>query len=318
MNVLITGRLPENMVDRIKAEHRVVVNPEDRPMSGADILAAVGDADGMLCTIADRIDSQVIRRGRKLKIIANYGVGFNHIDLGAARERGITVTNTPGVLTDSTAELTMALLLSVARRVVAGDQVVRSGGFNFWAPFTFLGTEVTGKTLGIIGLGRIGRAVAERAAGFRMRILYHNRRRLAEAEEHRLGVSYASFDQLLAGSDFVSLHVPLTPETHHLIDAGAIDKMRSTAYLINTSRGPAVDEGALVAALKNGKIKGAGLDVYEDEPDLAPGLVDLPSVVLLPHVGSATTETRTRMAEMAVNNLLAGLRGDRPPNAVPG
>lgn len=318
MKVLITGRFPEDIVARIQAEHQVVANPEDRPMPRAAILAAVGDKDGLISTIADRIDREVIRRGSRLKIIANYGVGYNHIDLDAARARGIIVTNTPGVLTDSTADLTMALILAVARRSVEGDRMVRAGGFKFWAPFHFLGTEVTGKTLGIIGMGRIGRAVAERAVGFRMRILYHSRRRLADAEEHRLGVSYADVDPLLAASDFVSLHVPLTPETHHFINARAIKKMRPTAFLINTSRGAAVDEGALVAALKNREIRGAGLDVYEDEPDLSPGLIDLPNVVLLPHVGSATTETRTRMAEMTADNLLAGLRGERPPNSVLG
>ena len=249
-------------------------------------------------------------------MIANFGVGFEHIDLEAATRRGIPVTNTPGVLTETTADLAFALILATARRVVAGDQRVRQGKFQYWAPLLFLGQEVNGKTLGIIGMGRIGQAVARRAAGFGMKLLYHSRTRLAPAEEQSLGVSLQPLETLLREADFVTLHVPLTPHTRHLIGSRELELMKNSAYLINTARGPVVDEAALVAALRQGRIRGAGLDVYEKEPELSPGLADLENVVLLPHVGSATVETRTRMALMAAENLLAGLRGDPPPNCL--
>ncbi len=249
-------------------------------------------------------------------MIANMGVGYNHIDIAAATRRGIPVSNTPGVLTDATADLAFTLILAVARRVVEGDRRVREGKFKLWAPFLFLGREVSGKTLGIVGFGRIGRAVARRAAGFGMRVLYHNRSRLTPAEERESPAEYADLNTLLAQADFVSLHVPLSGETRHLIGAEELSRMKPTAYLINTARGPVVDEVALLATLQRGMIAGAGLDVYENEPALTPGLADLPNVVLLPHVGSATLETRTAMAAMAARNLIAGLDGQRPPNLV--
>ena len=249
-------------------------------------------------------------------MIANMGVGYNHIDIAAATRRGIPVSNTPGVLTDATADLAFTLILAVARRVVEGDRRVREGKFKLWAPFLFLGREVSGKTLGIVGFGRIGRAVARRAAGFGMRVLYHNRSRLTPAEERESPAEYADLNTLLAQADFVSLHVPLSGETRHLIGAAELSRMKPTAYLINTARGPVVDEVALLATLQRGMIAGAGLDVYENEPALTPGLADLPNVVLLPHVGSATLETRTAMAAMAARNLIAGLDGQRPPNLV--
>ena len=251
-----------------------------------------------------------------LKVIANYGVGFEHIDLDAATRRGIPVTNTPGVLTETTADLAFALILATARRVVAGDQRVRQGKFQYWAPLLFLGQEVNGKTLGIIGMGRIGKAVARRAAGFGMKLLYHSRTRLSPLEEQELGASLQPLETLLREADFVTLHVPLTPHTRHLIGSRELELMKDSAFLINTARGPVVDEAALVAALRQGQIRGAGLDVYEKEPELSPGLADLENVVLLPHLGSATVETRTRMAVMAAENLLAGLRGDPPPNCL--
>ena len=286
------------------------------PMDRQKLLERIAGQEGLLCTITDRIDAEVLDRAPALKVIANYGVGFEHIDVDAATRRGIPVTNTPGVLTETTADLAFALILATARRVVEGDQRVREGKFQYWAPLLFLGQEVSGKTLGIIGMGRIGQAVARRAAGFGMKLLYHSRTRLSPAEEQELRASFQPLETLLREADFVTLHVPLTPHTRHLIGSRELELMKHSAYLINTARGPVVDEAALVAALRQGQIRGAGLDVYEKEPELCPGLADLENVVLLPHVGSATVETRTRMALMAAENLLAGLRGDPPPNCL--
>ncbi len=316
MKVLVTARLPEEVLGRITRCHQVQIHGEDLPMKRQTLLESVAEVDGLLCTITDRIDRELLDRAPRLKIIANNGVGFDHIDLEEADVRAIWVTNTPGVLTRATADLTFALILASARRVVEGDRMVRAGGFTFWAPLKFLGTEVSGKTLGIVGMGRIGRAVAKRAAGFEMRVLYGGRSRLAPEAERELNVSFASFDDLLSESDFVSLHVPLGPQTRHLIGARELSKMKPSAVLINTARGPVVDEKALVEALRSGSIGAAGLDVFENEPQLCPGLADLDNVVLLPHMGSATIETRTRMAEMACENLLAGLAGKRPPNCI--
>ncbi|HBD10459.1 MAG TPA: D-glycerate dehydrogenase, partial [Syntrophobacteraceae bacterium] len=271
---------------------------------------------GILCTITDRIDGELLNHAPGLKVIANNGVGFDHIDIEAATRRGILVTNTPGVLTDATADLTFALLLATARRVAEGDRRTRCGAFSFWAPLHFLGLEVTGKTLGIVGFGRIGKAVAKRAAGFDMKILYTSRSRMDPSQEKDLKVSFAPVDVLLREADFVSLHVPLTPRTRHLIGSRELQSMKPSACLINTARGAVVDEKALVKALREGVIHAAGLDVYENEPALSPGLVELENVVLLPHVGSATVETRTRMARMAAENLLAGLKGEPPANCL--
>jgi glyoxylate reductase len=316
MKVLVTARLPEEVLNRIAREHQVHIRTEDVPLEHEKLLELVGDMDGLLCTITDRIDREVLDLSPRLRVIANNGVGFDHIDVEEATRRGIPVSNTPGVLTDSTADLTFALILAAARRVVEGDRMVRAGDFKFWAPLKFLGVEVAGKTLGIIGMGRIGQAVAKRAAGFDMRAIYWSRTRLKPQLEHELKVSFSSFDDLLRESDFVSLHVPLRPETRHLIGARELAMMKSSAFLINTARGPVVDEQALVAALRSGRIRCAGLDVYEDEPRLSAGLAELNNAVLLPHMGSATIETRTRMAGMACENLLAGLAGKRPPNCV--
>lgn len=285
-------------------------------MPREEILKNIRDNDGLLCTITDKVDSVLLDCAVTLKMIANYGVGYDNIDLAAATKRGILVSNTPGVLTDATADLAMALILGAGRRIVAGDAKVRRGDFKFWAPMHFLGREISGKTLGLIGLGRIGKAVARRAAGFDMAVIYFSRRRLTSAEEDRTNVSYRSLEALLKEADYISLHVPLTADTHHLIDLNALNLMKPSAILINTSRGPVVDEKALVRTLKDGRIAAAGLDVYENEPELYPGLTDLENVILLPHVGSATIETRTRMAELAVDNLLAGLAGRRPPNCL--
>jgi glyoxylate reductase len=316
VKVLVTGRLPDEVVALIEKDHHVEINNQDRPMDRENLLSRVGDKEGLLCMITDRVDTELLNCAPHLKIIANFGVGFNNIDINAATERGIPVTNTPGVLTDSTADLAFALILASGRRLVEGDRNTRAGEFTFWAPLHFLGQEITGKTLGIIGLGRIGKAVAKRAAGFDMKVIYYNRQRLETGEEKALNVVFASFKTLLEESDFVSLHVPLTPQTTHLIGQKELNLMKPSAYLINTSRGPVVDEKSLLEALKNQVICGAGLDVYESEPELTPGLSDLDNVVLLPHIGSATIETRTRMAQMAAENLLAGLSDEIPPNCL--
>jgi glyoxylate reductase len=314
--ILVTGRLPEDILSALAENFEVASQREDRPMERQHLLAAVGDRDGLLCMITDGIDEALLSHAPRLKMIANMGVGYNNIDVSAATARGIPVSNTPGVLTEATADLAFTLLLAVARRVVEGDRRVRAGEFRFWAPFLFLGREVSGKTLGIIGMGRIGKAVAQRARGFDMPVLYHNRSRIDAAEEARLGAGYAPLEELLQKSDFVSLHVPLTAKTRYLIGRRELALMKPSAYLINTSRGPVVDEQALLAALQTGQIAGAALDVYEHEPALTPGLALLNNVVLLPHVGSATLETRTRMAAMAAQNLIAGLSGQKPPNVV--
>ncbi len=314
--ILVTGNLPGAVMDPLKERYQVEAQLEDRPMDRQQLLSRIGDRDGLLCMITDAVDAELLARAPRLKMIANMGVGYNNIDVAAATRRGIPVSNTPGVLTDATADLAFTLILAVARRVVEGDRRVREGEFKLWAPFLFLGREVSGKTLGIVGFGRIGRAVARRAGGFNMRVLYHSRNRLTPAEEKEWSAEYAGLEALLAEADFVSLHVPLSEETRHLIGAAELSRMKPTAYLINTARGPVVDEKALLAALQQGVIAGAGLDVYENEPALTPGLAEQANVVLLPHVGSATLETRTGMAAMAARNLIAGLGGQRPPNLV--
>lgn len=316
MKVLVTARMPEEVLALIRQEHQVESHASDPPIDRQKLLASVADKEGLLCTITDRIDPELLDRAPALKVIANFGVGFEHIDVAAATQRGIPVTNTPGVLTEATADVAFALILATARRVVAGDRRVREGKFQYWAPLLFLGQEVNGKTLGIVGMGRIGQAVARRAAGFGMKVIYQSRTRLAPAQEQELQASAVPLSTLLREADFVSLHVPLTPQTRHLIGAPELALMKPSAYLINTARGPVVDEAALVAALRQGQIRGAGLDVYENEPELTPGLADLENAVLLPHVGSATIETRTRMAIMAAKNLLAALRGAPPPNCL--
>jgi glyoxylate reductase len=316
MKVLVTGRIPDAVRAQIAAVHQVEINPLDRPMARGEILRQLPDKQGLLCMITDTVDRELLDHAPRLKIIANHGVGFDNIDVAAATARGIPVTNTPGVLTDATADITLGLILAVGRRMVEGDRRNREGRFRFWAPLLFLGTEITAKTLGIVGMGRIGRAVVKRCRGFEMPVVYHSRTRLGAQAEAALGVTYRSLDALLAEADFISLHVPLTPATHHLIGAAELRRMKPSAFLINTSRGPVVDEAALVAALQAGKIRGAGLDVYENEPQMAPGLAELDNAVLLPHVGSATWETRTRMARLAAENLLAALAGMQPPNCV--
>jgi len=313
--VLITRPIPEPGPSLVRSvADRVEANPDDRSLSHDELCAAVAGQDAVLCLLTDRIDSTVLDAARGCRIVANMAVGYNNIDVAEATRRGILVTNTPGVLTECTADITWALILGVARRVAEGDREMRAGRFPGWGPLYMLGGDVSGSTLGLIGPGRIATAVARRAAGFGMTILYHGRR--PSPEMGALGGRSVGFDELLSASDFVSLHVPLSSETNHLIDAQALNKMKSTAYLINTSRGPVVHEAALVEALRSGVIAGAGLDVYEDEPRMAAGLAELPNTLLLPHLGSATIATRAAMSRIAGENIVAALRGERPPNPV--
>jgi len=317
LKVYITRRIPEPGIEMIRKEHEVEINPYDRVLTREELLQAVKGKDGILCLLTDKIDAEVFdAAGPQLKVVSNYAVGYDNIDVKEATKRGIVVTNTPGVLTETTADLACALILATARRIVEADKFTRAGKYEGWAPMLFLGQDVYGKTLGIIGMGRIGQAVARRAKGFNMKVLYNDIRRIPEEIEKELNATFVSLDELLEQSDFVSLHTYLSPETYHLINEERLRKMKKTAYLINTSRGPVVDESALVRALKEGWIAGAGLDVYEFEPKLVPGLAECENAVLLPHIASASVETRTKMATMAAENLLAVLAGKMPPNPV--
>jgi len=293
------------------------VNPHDRVLERGELLDAVKEVDGLLSLLTDTIDAEVFDAAPNLKVVANYAVGYNNIDVAEATKRGILVTNTPGVLTETTADLTWTLMMSIARRVVEGDGYMRAGRYVGWAPMLLLGSDVYGKTLGIIGMGAIGQAVARRAIGFDMTILYSDVFvDLPPVAEQLLHADEVSVEEVLRRSDFVTLHVPLVEETHHLIGREELAMMKDDAYLINASRGPVVDEVALIEALRDGVIKGAALDVFEDEPAMKPGLEELDNAILLPHLGSATIETRTAMADLAVDNLLAFLAGERPPTPI--
>jgi glyoxylate reductase len=301
----------------IRERFRLVDQPNETPPSPAGLVAGLCEAEAAIVTLTERIDREMLRRARRLKVLANYAVGYNNIDLDAADRVGLVVTNTPDVLTDATADLTWALILATARRVIEGDKLVRSGGWTGWTPTQLLGAEVASRTLGIVGMGRIGQAVARRASGFRMTVLYHSRRRLPELSAADQWESL-SLDELLRRSDFVSIHLPLTPATRHLIGAREFSLMRRTAFLINTARGPVVDETALAEALANGTIAGAGLDVFEEEPALHPALAGLNQTVLLPHLGSATLSARVRMGMVCLDNIEAVLEGRQAPNRVSG
>ncbi len=312
--LFITRRLPQPVMDAIPRHYHMVAEPADRPPTAQELRHGFAQADAVISTLTDRIDVSVLAQATKLKIIANYAVGYNNIDLPAATQRGIIITNTPDVLTDATADLTWALLLALARRVTAGDAWVRTGNWPGWAPTQLLGAEVSGNTLGIIGMGRIGQAVAQRASGFRMPVVYAGRRHVPVPSG--LAWEWQPLDAVLARSDFISLHVPLTDTTHHLIGQRELGLMKPTSYLINTSRGPVIDEAALESALEARTIAGAGLDVYEKEPLVSVGLRSLSNVVLLPHVGSATLETRVRMGLICLENIAAALEGRQAPNRV--
>ena len=304
----VARELPDPVMAEIRARFDLTDTPTPAPPSPDRLLEGLADAEAAICTLTEAITQEVISKARRLRIVANCAVGYDNIDLDAAKARRLIVTNTPDVLTEATADLTWALLLAAARRIVEGDRLVRSGAWTGWEPTQLLGADVYGKTLGIIGLGRIGQAVARRAQGFGMRILSALRRRdpLPPSESVRQAVSLQT---LLETSDFVSVHVPLTTDTRHLIGAKELGLMKPSAFLINTSRGPVVDETALVSALQAGQPAGAGLDVYEREPAIHPGLIDNSRVVLLPHLGSATTTTRIRMGMMCVENVTAVLKG---------
>jgi glyoxylate reductase len=309
MKAVATFPLPEPAI-ALLSEVAAVAGPE----GWRDELA---DADALLCLLTDRVDAALLDRAPRLRIVANAVVGYEHVDVRACAARGIVVTNTPDVLTEATADLAWALILATVRRLPQAERSLRAGEFHGWGFWDYLGGDLAGATLGIYGMGRIGRAVARRAASFGMRVAYHSRARLPADEEARLGAEPVSFDDLLARSDVLTLHAPLTAETRHAIGREALGRMRPGSFLVNTARGALVDEAALVEALRNGPLAGAGLDVYEREPEITPGLLDLPNVVLLPHVGSATRGTRTRMAMLAARNVHAVLGGRPPLTPVP-
>ena len=314
--VLITRVLPEPALEVVRQACEVQLDPLDRPLTPAALRQAVADKQGLLCLVTDRIDAPVLEAAAGLKVVSNVAVGYDNIDVATATQRGILVTNTPGVVTESTADLTWSLLCSVARRIAEGDRYIRAGKWRNWTLLLMAGSDIHGKTLGICGMGRIGQAVARRARGFQMRILYYNRHRLATTIESELDATWVDKHTLLQQADFVSLHVPLVPATTHFIGVEEFRMMRPTAYLINAARGPVVDEVALIQALQQGWIAGAALDVFEDEPHVPQALQELENVVLVPHIGSASVATRTRMAVMAAENLVAVLRGASTPHVV--
>jgi glyoxylate reductase len=314
--VLVTREIPAAGLRPLE-EFDVTVLSE-APPERADLLEAASGAEGVLSTVTEKIDGTFMdAAGEDLKVIANMAVGYDNVDVEAAKTRGVIVTNTPGVLDETTADVAFMLLLAAARRLGESERVLRAGRWEWWGPKLFMGPDVWGKKLGVVGLGRIGQAVARRARGFGMKILYHNRSRREEAEEE-LGASYLELDELLETADFITLHTPLTDETRHLIDAPALERMKPEAVLVNTSRGPVVDEAALADALAEGRIFAAGLDVYEEEPEVHPKLLELENVVLAPHIGSGSIETRGKMAVLAAENLAAVLRGEQPKTLVSG
>jgi len=312
--IYISRRLPDEGLRKLQ-QYNLEIYEGDTPPSKEEIIRGIHGKDALISLLTDPIDKEVIEASSQLKIIANYAAGVDNIDISMATRKGILVTNTPGVLTETTADLTWALILSIARRIIQGDGIMRQRSFSGWAPKLLLGQDVHKKTLGIIGMGEIGRAVARRATGFDMSILYHNRTR-DKRNEKKLNASFVDLETLLSNSDFITLHVPLTTETYHLIGKNEFKMMKKSAYLINTSRGKCVHEEALIQALSNGWIQGAALDVFEHEPHISSQLVELSNIVLAPHIGSASHETRSKMAIMAAENVLAAFRGEIPPNCV--
>lgn len=319
--IYVTRRIPESGIRRLQDKgYEVIVNPDDRVLSKQELMIALRSRkyDAVLSLLTDKIDGDIFdAAGAQCKLFANYAVGFDNIDLEAARLRGITITNTPGVLTNTVAEHTFALMLAIAHRVAEADRFTRAGRYVGWAPMLLLGNDLSGKTVGIVGLGRIGSRVAHHAAhGFDAKVAYYDVARNTEFEKEFNAVYKPTIEELLREADFVSIHVPLLPTTKHLMNAERLGQMKPTAYLVNTSRGPVVDEAALVDALKSGTIRGAAIDVFENEPALAPGLTELENVIVTPHIASATEETRSAMAELAADNLIAFFEGQAPPNAV--
>jgi glyoxylate reductase len=316
--VVVTRKLPEPVEARMSELFDAVLNPDDAPMGREALAAALGEADVLVPTITDRIDARALEAaGPNLRLIANFGAGVDNIDVTAANARGITVTNTPGVLTEDTADMTMALIMAVARRIVEGANVTQAGGFSGWTPTWMMGHRITGKRLGIIGMGRIGQAVARRARAFGLQIHYHNRKPVSPRIAEELEATYwESLDQMLARTDIVSVHSPHTPATYHLLSARRLKLLQPHAILINTARGEIIDEGALGDLLKAGAIAGAGLDVFEFEPKINPKLLGLPNAVLLPHLGSATIEGRVDMGEKVIINIRTWMDGHKPPDRV--
>ena len=315
-SVYVTRAIPEENIEELRKHFDVEVNPDDRALSKDELKQKLKGRHAAISLLTDTIDGEVLdAAGPQLRIVANYAVGFNNFDVAGATQRNVVLTNTPGVLDDATATHTITLLLATARRIAESDKFVRDGKWQGWAPMFFVGLDVERKNLGIAGLGRIGKAVAKRARGFDMNIIYSDVKRDPDFEK-AFGATYVDKDTLIRESDFLTMHVPLTDETRHYIGAKELKAMKKTAVLINASRGPVVDEIALVQALKNGEIWGAGLDVFEDEPKLASGLIDLPNVVVVPHIASATPQTRIAMGEIAVNNIIKVLNGRVPDTCV--
>ena len=315
-SMLISRSLPEDAVVRARARAEVDVNEADAPLPRNELIRRLQGRQGLVCMISEAVDEELLAACPDLKVASNVAVGFNNIDVAAATRHGVMVTNTPDVLTETTADFAWTLLMAIARRVVEADRYVRDGKFDEWKNMLLLGGDIHGKTLGIVGFGRIGRAMARRAQGFGMRVFYQDAVAADPATERELRASRTDIATLLKESDFVTLHTPLLPETRHLINAQSLKTMKKTAYIINASRGPVVDEAALAQALKEGWIAGAGIDVFEEEPTVHPGLLGLPNAVLAPHIGSASWETRLQMANLAVDNCLAVLEGRTPPTPV--
>ncbi len=316
--VAVTRKLPEAVETRMMELFDTRLNDDDHPMSAEELMAAVGDAEVLVPTVTDRIDARIVgAAGPQLKLIASYGAGVDHIDLARARDRGITVTNTPGVLTEDTADMTMALILAVPRRLAEGERLVRSGAWRGWGPTSMLGHRIWGKRLGIIGMGRIGAAVARRARGFGLAIHYHNRRRAPQALEQELEATWwESLDQMLARMDIISVNCPHTPATFHLLSARRLALLQPHAYIVNTSRGEVIDEAVLARMLRDRRIAGAGLDVFEHEPAVNPRLMAMENVVLLPHMGSATYEARLDTGERVIVSIKSFVDGHAPPDRV--
>jgi gluconate 2-dehydrogenase len=314
--IVVTREVFDETIAFLGEHCTVAANQVDVPLTAAEIAERLRPAQALMCSLTDRVDAALIAQCPDLKVVANIAVGYNNIDVAACSARGIMVTNTPGVLDDSTADLAWTLMLATARRLTEVEANIRSGAWTGWRLKQWLGVDVHHATLGIIGMGRIGQVIAKRAGGFDMRVIYHNRKRLAPDIEQRLNARWVTQDELLAEADFVVLQMPYSPETHHLIGAAELAKMKPTAILINSTRGGVVDDAALIEALKAGTIRAAGLDVFENEPKLSPGFLALKNVVLSPHIGSSTEATRRAMAMTAAANAVAALAGQTPPNLV--
>jgi len=315
--VYITRRIPEIGIDMLKQKFQVKIFFENRRVDKTLFIREIEDCSAMISLLSDKIDEEVLDAAGNLKVVANYAAGYNNIDIQAAKSRRVMVTNTPGVLTNATGEIAFALLITLTRKIIEADQFTRRGKFIGWDPLLFLGDELNGKTIGIIGMGRIGRDMAFKCRAFGMNVIYYNRKPVDESIERELKASYVGFEELIENSDVISIHTPLTDQTYHMLEEKAFSIMKKGVYIINTSRGEVIDEKVLVNELKSGKVKGAGFDVYEFEPEITKDLLTMSNVVLLPHIGSATIETRNKMSEMVAENVIAALEGRIPENLVP-